>query len=44
MNEAKKNIWKPIAIIALVIAMALVVQLWEFLSGVWKEAKFYNEH
>ena len=31
-------------IIALVIAMALVVQLWEFLSGVWKEAKFYNEH
>ena len=31
-------------IIAVVIAVALVAQLWEFLSGVWKEAKFYNEH
>ena len=30
-------------VIALVIAAALIAQLWEFLSGVWKEARFYYE-
>ncbi len=30
-------------LIALVIAVALVAQLWEFISAVWKEASFYNE-
>ena len=30
-------------IIALVIAAALVAQLWEFMTAVWKEARFYNE-
>ncbi len=30
-------------IIALVIAAALVAQLWEFITAVWKEARFYNE-
>lgn len=31
-------------VIALVIAVALIAQLWEFIEGIWKEAKFYNEH
>ncbi len=31
-------------VIALVIAAALIAQLWEFLSGVWKEARFYYEN
>lgn len=30
-------------IIAMVIAAALVAQLWEFITAVWKEARFYNE-
>ena len=30
-------------VIALVIAAALIAQLWEFLSGVWKEGRFYYE-
>ena len=30
-------------VIALIIAAALVAQLWEFVSAVWKEAIFYNE-
>ncbi len=30
-------------IIALVIAAALVAQLWEFITAIWKEARFYNE-
>ncbi len=30
-------------VIALVIAAALIAQLWEFLAGVWKEAQFYYE-
>ena len=30
-------------VIALVIAAALVAQLWEFITAVWKEARFYNE-
>ncbi len=30
-------------VIALVIAAALVAQLWEFVTAVWKEARFYNE-
>ena len=30
-------------VIAMVIAAALVAQLWEFISAVWKEARFYNE-
>ena len=32
-----------VKIIAMVIAAALVAQLWEFLTAVWKEARFYNE-
>jgi len=31
-------------VIALVIAAALIAQLWEFLAGVWKEAQFYYEN
>ena len=31
-------------VIALVIAAALIAQLWEFVSGVWKEARFYYEN
>lgn len=30
-------------VIAMVIAAALVAQLWEFITAVWKEARFYNE-
>lgn len=30
-------------IIAMVIAVALVAQLWEFITAVWKEARFYHE-
>ncbi len=30
-------------VIALVIAVTLIAQLWEFISAVWKEARFYNE-
>ena len=30
-------------VIALVIAAALIAQLWEFIAGVWKEAQFYYE-
>ncbi len=30
-------------VIALIIASALVMQLWEFITAVWKEARFYNE-
>ncbi len=30
-------------VIALVIAAALIAQLWEFITAVWKEARFYNE-
>ncbi len=30
-------------VIALVIAAALFAQLWEFISAIWKEARFYNE-
>ena len=30
-------------IIAMVIAAALIAQLWEFITSVWKEARFYNE-
>ncbi len=30
-------------VIALVIAAALIMQLWEFITAVWKEARFYNE-
>jgi len=30
-------------VIAMVIAAALVAQLWEFITGVWREARFYYE-
>ncbi len=30
-------------VIAMVIAAALIAQLWEFITAVWKEARFYNE-
>lgn len=30
-------------VIAIVIALALIAQLWEFITSVWKEARFYNE-
>ena len=30
-------------VIALLIAAALVAQLWEFITAVWKEASFYRE-
>ena len=30
-------------VIALLIAAALVAQLWEFIAAVWKEASFYRE-
>ncbi|MBQ2433877.1 MAG: YIP1 family protein, partial [Clostridia bacterium] len=30
-------------VIAMVIAAALIAQLWEFITSVWKEARFYNE-
>ena len=30
-------------VIAMVIAAALIAQLWEFVTAVWKEARFYNE-
>ncbi len=30
-------------IIAMVIAAALVAQLWEFITAIWKEARFYHE-
>ena len=36
--------WKMcLMLIALVIAAALVAQLWEFITAIWKEARFYNE-
>ena len=42
--QGKKKSRLPLLIvIALVIAAALIAQLWEFLSGVWKEARFYYE-